>query len=277
MPFTTDPPSRSLNPNNVAIQTLGEEYTNIWVDLKWARAPRIRAALILLPTIPSYLLARLGPSLYTRYPHFKGVATAAVNVIELASEINVALFYITGVYYRLVPRLLGVPHVRAYSVVCSGCRFADATTLQISATPVDPNTRPPSYSLLGVLILVRLGYRLLSHLRSRRLRNTPSISDEKHPEFDNPDGPQLDDRPISTLLNYDPESDLVSADRQEQPTVLDIDSVPASVRAGRMCTLCLEERTATCVTECGHLFDWNCIYSWGRERVRHCLALRSSC
>jgi peroxin-10 len=144
--------------------------------------------------------------------------------------------------------------------------------LQISATPIDPNSRPPSYSLLGVLILVRLGYRLLSHLRSRRSRNTPSISDEKRPEYDNPDGPQLDDRPISTLLNYDPEADLVSSDRQEQPAVLDFESVPASVRAGRMCILCLEERTATCVTECGHLFDWNCIYSWGRERVRHCLA-----
>jgi peroxin-10 len=115
-------PSRLLNPNNLAIQTLGEEYTNVWVHLKWAREPRIRAALVLLPTIPSYLLARLGPSLYARYPQFKGVATAAVNVIELASEINVAFFYITGVYYRLVPRLLGVPHVRAHSAVCSGWR-----------------------------------------------------------------------------------------------------------------------------------------------------------
>jgi peroxin-10 len=107
-----------LNPNTLAIQTLGEEYTNVWVHLKWARAPRIRAALVLLPTIPSYLLARLGPPLYARYPRFKDVATAAVNVIELATEINVALFYITGVYYRLVPRLLGVPHVRALSTVC---------------------------------------------------------------------------------------------------------------------------------------------------------------
>ncbi|KAI9445542.1 Pex12 amino terminal region-domain-containing protein [Lactarius indigo] len=230
-----------------AIQTLGEEYTNTWVHLKWARVPRIRAALVLLPTIPSYLLARLGPPLYARYPRSKDIATAAVNVIELASEINVALFYITGVYYRLVQRLLGVPHT--------------------SATPIDPNSRPPSYSLLGVLILVRLGHRLLSHLRSSPSRSAPSMSDEKRPEYDNLDGPQLDDRPVSTLLNYDPEADIMSSDMEEQPTVLDFESVPASVRAGRMCTLCLEERTATCVTECGHLFDWNCIYSWGRERA----------
>jgi hypothetical protein len=113
-------PPRSLNPDTLAIQTLGEEYTNIWVHLKWARAPRIRAALILLPTIPSYLLARLGPPLYARYPRFKDIATAAVSVIELASEVNVALFYITGVYYRLVQRLLGVPHVRAPSALRPG-------------------------------------------------------------------------------------------------------------------------------------------------------------
>src|SRR6267378_748703 len=95
-------PLTIIESNSLAIQTLGEEYTNIWVHLKWARAPRVRAALILLPTLPPYLLARLGPPLYVRYPRLKDVATAAVNVIELASEINVAFFYITGVYYRLV-------------------------------------------------------------------------------------------------------------------------------------------------------------------------------
>ncbi len=142
----------------------------------------------------------------------------------------------------------------------------------MSATLIDPNSRPPSYSLLGMLLLVRLGHRLFSHLRSHPPRSAPSVSDEKSPEYDNPDKPQLDDRPISALLNYDPEADIVSSNRKERPTVLDFESVPASVRAGRMCTLCLEERTATCVTECGHLFDWNCIYSWGRERVCHYLA-----
>lgn len=146
-------------------------------------------------------------------------------------------------------------------------------TLQISATPIDPNARPPSYSLLGVLIFVRLGYRLLNYLRSRSPQRAPSIATEKSPGLSNPDEPQLDDRPISTLLNYDPEAGLASSDQKGQLTALDLETVPASVRAGRMCTLCLEERTATCVTECGHLFDWNCIYSWGRERVSHCFAV----
>ncbi|KAI0307486.1 Pex12 amino terminal region-domain-containing protein [Multifurca ochricompacta] len=209
-----------------AIQTLGEEYTNTWVHLKSGHTQGTRAALILLPTIPSYLLARLGPSLYERHPRLKYIATAVIGAIEVASEVNLAVFYIRGVYYRLVRRLLGVTY--------------------ISATPIDPNTRPPSYSLLGVLILIRLGHRLL---------------------YDNLDEPQLDGRPISTLLNYDPESDLALSGEKEPLTVLNLDTMSTSVRAGRVCTLCLEERTATCVTECGHLFDWNCIYNWGRERA----------
>lgn len=139
--------------------------------------------------------------------------------------------------------------------------------MQISATPIDPNTRPPSYSLLGVLILVRIGYRLLNYLRARPPQRAPSVGDEKSPSSSNPDEPQLDDHSVSTLLNYDLEADLASSEEKSKLTVLDLGTVPTSVRAGRTCTLCLEERTATCVTECGHLFDWNCIYSWGREKV----------
>jgi peroxin-10 len=147
----------------------------------------------------------------------------------------------------------------------------ESGNLQISATPIDPNTRPPSYSLLGVLILVRIGHRLLSYLRARSPQREPSVADEKSPS-DNSDETRLDGRPVPTLLNYDPETDLASSDEKERLTILDLETVPASIRAGRTCTLCLEERTATCVTECGHLFDWNCIYSWGRERVRLCLS-----
>ena len=80
------------------------------------------------------------------------------------------------------------------------------------------------------------------------------------------DEPHIDDRPVSEILNVDPEvGDL--AINYEELTVLDVESIPPDVRAGRICTLCLEERKGTCVTECGHLFDWECIYGWGREQV----------
>ena len=63
----------------------------------------------------------------------------------------------------------------------------------------------------------------------------------------------------------------------DERTILDVARIPPAVRAGRTCTLCLEERTASCATDCGHLFCWNCIVGWGREKVSmHLLAVSSN-
>lgn len=51
-------------------------------------------------------------------------------------------------------------------------------------------------------------------------------------------------------------------------TLLDVAQVPPNDRAGRKCPLCLEERTGSTSTECGHVFCWGCIVGWGREKVR---------
>ncbi|KAI0047643.1 hypothetical protein FA95DRAFT_1582596 [Auriscalpium vulgare] len=227
-----------------AIQTLGEEYTNIWSYSALSQSPRVRAGLILLPTIPAYLLARLGPSVASRSDRLKTLVRAAVVSLEVVSEVNLAIFYLRGSYYELVRRVLGVPH--------------------ISGIPENPHTRPPSYSLLGVLIFIRLVHRLIAFLRSRSRK---SIITEKRSANANPEEPHIDARPVSSLLNVtDPQSDPAPSAEDDDLTILDVASLPPDVRAGRICTLCLEERTATCVTECGHLFDWNCIYGWGREK-----------
>lgn len=74
----------------------------------------------------------------------------------------------------------------------------------------------------------------------------------------------LDDRPVSSLLN---ETGDDSLRRPDERTALDLTAIPINIRASRNCTLCLEERTDSCATECGHLFCWNCIVGWGREKV----------
>lgn len=67
---------------------------------------------------------------------------------------------------------------------------------------------------------------------------------------------------------YDPDAQPVVPAEEDEGTILDVAQIPSSVRAGRNCTLCLEERTSSCATECGHMFCWNCIVGWGREKVR---------
>jgi len=100
--------------SSLAAQTLGEEYTDIWqstssgVGVSQSR----RLALILLPVLPAYIAARLN----VRYPPGDStlgkVRQSLPATLETAGEINLALFYLRGIYYDLVKRVLGIQYVR---------------------------------------------------------------------------------------------------------------------------------------------------------------------
>lgn len=141
------------------------------------------------------------------------------------------------------------------------------TSTQLSSLPQDPHTRPPSYSVLGILIAVRLLHRLIFFMRS-----TSAVTSAKGKETAQkyPSGREMyiDDQPVSSFLGpVDPEGEPAKPAEEDERTILDIYSIPPAMRAGRNCTLCLEERTDSCATECGHLFCWSCIVGWGREKA----------
>ncbi|KAI0700439.1 Pex12 amino terminal region-domain-containing protein [Cytidiella melzeri] len=232
-----------------ATQTLGEEYTGIWLhSTRTDSVPSdtLRVALILLPTIPSYVLSKWGSSL----PPGSKLSTMLRKfppTLEVLSEINLAIFYLRGTYYHLAKRLLG--------------------TRYVASIPPNPNSRPPSYSGLGVLLCIRLLYRLLMFVRSLRAGddarspNEKRLAEDSHETF-------VDDRPISSMLGlYDPDEQPAVPAEEDELTILDVTQIPSSIRASRNCTLCLEERTASCATECGHMFCWSCIVGWGREKA----------
>lgn len=99
----------------VGSHTLGEEYTDIWLHSSRDRrrpSPRLRAALVLLPTLPSYLLSRWTSSL--SQTSLTGVALRKIpTVLEVLSEINLAIFYLRGTYYNIAKRVLGIKYVRS--------------------------------------------------------------------------------------------------------------------------------------------------------------------
>ena len=87
-------------------------------------------------------------------------------------------------------------------------------------------------------------------------------------------GLYLDGRPMSLLLEEAAEDRPTKPAEDDERTALDVTAIPDAIRASRICTLCLEERTDTCTTECGHMFCWNCIVSWGREKVIVCFLVK---
>lgn len=142
--------------------------------------------------------------------------------------------------------------------------------------PEDPNSRPPSYSLLGILILFRLAYRLFTTIRD--LRRSSASNPTLHLSLKGKQPTRgrerlktsIDSKPISDVLERlrDDSSLPPKAAEEDEHTYLDFARIRDEDRARRMCTLCLEERTSSCSTECGHLFCWPCIVSWAREKVR---------
>lgn len=237
------------------VQTLGEEYTNIWqYSASTGLSPPsqwLRLALILIPTIPPYILSRATELVsMSNHPTLASILKALPSTSGVLTEVNLAIFYVSATYYSLVKRILRIKH--------------------LSSIPDNPNIQPPSYSLLGILLGIRLLHRLVTSLK-QRYAEEPSAK-EKEPAGASTSSLResfLDDRAVSTLIApTDPEADASIPTEDDGGTALDILSIPDVLRAGRNCTLCLEERTDSCATECGHLFCWTCIIGWGREKVR---------
>lgn len=96
-----------------ATQTLGEEYTGIWLHSTHTDSipsRNLRAALILLPTLPRYIVSKWGSSLPPG-SKLSSVLRKLPPVLGVLAEINLAIFYLRGTYYHLMRRLLGTRYV----------------------------------------------------------------------------------------------------------------------------------------------------------------------
>lgn len=79
---------------------------------------------MLLPTLPSYILARWGSHLSSLSPQVASALRVLPVCLEMAAEVNLAIFYLRGTYYDLTKRILGIQHVISPVPVVPGRRYS---------------------------------------------------------------------------------------------------------------------------------------------------------
>ncbi|KND94713.1 Peroxisome biogenesis factor 10 [Tolypocladium ophioglossoides CBS 100239] len=289
-------------------RTLGEEYCDlIQVEAPGGSLPALktRAKYIAGTIVLPYLVSRMLPGLRTRIRKLikRRLSTLqqrgkdagrearvweyiARHLSSLTSAaplqaVTLALFYFNGTYYELTKRLLSLRYVFTRTV------------------PDTPDRA--GYEILGVLLIVQLAVQAYLHVRS-------TLSSASAPRERAAFQAGTVDVSLDHTNSYSANSDLLLTElgaRGPQASRVDLaatthtpvgstpsfnlgnDKVMGYIKGAqqRKCTLCLEELKDPAATQCGHVFCWECIGDWVREKpecplcrreamVQHILPLR---
>lgn len=287
-------------------RTLGEEYCDlVQIDGRDGKLPAVgrRATYIAGSILLPYLASRMFPGVRTRLRRVMERRLDALRkqnkstsreakVWEYLSQhlasltsaapfqaVILSLFYFSGTYYDLTKRLLSFRYV---------------FTRKVPDTP-----DRAGYELLGLLLVVQLSVQGYLHLRSTL--NAAGASQRERLAYQN------DEVSLDHDGSYNMNNDLLLSDLGGQGPAarVDISTTTHTPLAStprfqltddktmgfikgsqqRKCTLCLEEMKDPAATQCGHVFCWECIGDWVREKpecplcrreamVQHILPLR---
>lgn len=211
-------------------KTLGEEY----VDLHYVTpsGDRLASKLQRLGFVLSYCGGpRLCSYLFSRMAKSQDLAAPAklLGLLDFRdlSHLHTALFYFTGNYYDFAKRLFGMRYAIGYKM--------------------DPASRQATgnYELLGLVIIIQLLVKYATKLKELA-PDQHILETEKKVDGDLVFG--VDTVPRSFIDLSDPAQ------------------LPYIKESSRSCMLCLCPMVDPCCATCGHIFCWDCIIDWCKER-----------
>ena len=213
------------------------------------------------------LKARLKPN--TSQPRsltFQGYILAHLDTITSLSPIyalSLATFYFTGSYYHLSKRLFSLRYIFTKNL--------------------GPHEQREGYEVLGVLLILQMAVQSILHIRETFSSQDTTTTDPT------PLSAEPASQPTSALDGPGIEFPTTPNFPQGLPTTLSTPHLSLTTSSSsppyhynllspstmswipdpqqRKCTLCLEPFKDPSVTTCGHVFCWECVHDWVREKA----------
>lgn len=176
------------------------------------------------------------------------------RLLNMALNLHLVVFYFSGAYYDIIKRIFGLRYAVGHKVDGNEAKFRKSSS--------------NSYKLLGYILLLQSTSRgipiVIRYLKSLTSYDGKHSANKRHITYD-------DEQKNNGILKGIPdESQVVHIDLADESRLKFIPE------ASRTCVLCLNAMMDPSCAPCGHLFCWNCIINWCKERAE-CPLCRRAC
>ncbi|KAI8616463.1 Pex12 amino terminal region-domain-containing protein [Chytriomyces sp. MP71] len=161
----------------------------------------------------------------------------ARKTVPVLSAMHLATFYLYGTFYEVTKRIFGIEYAMTRKL-----RQGEAETAG-------------GYELLGIMIFLRLAIEGLREAYQR----LEAVEDEGGDDTND----EADDSLASTSGMAKGKSGLSEFGQLSEKENLGMEPL---IGTSNKCILCLETRKVSTSTPCGHLFCWQCIAEWCRNK-----------